>query len=134
MLLDAPQPTDERSAAMTARRERIRQKILARVEVDPETGCWIWTGPTSGSTGRGKGYPRMSLDGATVAVHIAMWIVEHGPIPPRKQIDHVCRRRLCVNPGRDHTELTTHRQNQKRRDAARRLQCEPCDPTQEVME
>jgi hypothetical protein len=99
------------------RRQRIREKVMARVEIDAATGCWIWTGPTSGSSGRGKDYPRMSLDGATVAVHIAMFVVEHGPVPPRKQIDHTCKRRLCVNPA--HLEMVTHLENQRRRDRRR---------------
>jgi hypothetical protein len=103
---------------MSIRRERIRDKILSRVRID-ENGCWIWLGPTSGSNGRGKDYPRMNLDGATVAVHRVSWIVEHGPIPPRKQLDHVCRNRLCVNPSPEHTEMVTHKINQKRRDASR---------------
>lgn len=109
-----------------SRRERIREKILARsVEVPPppwlDTPCRLWQGPTSGSTGRGKDYPRMTLDGATVAVHIAWWTNEHGLIPPRKQLDHLCRRRLCIW----HTELVTHKVNQKRRDKARKeIACE----------
>ena len=43
------------------------------------------------------------------------WIVENGPIPPRKQIDHLCRNRRCVRPS--HLEMVTHRKNQRRRDA-----------------
>lgn len=64
----------------------------------------------------------MSLDGGTVAVHITMWVNENGIVPPRKQIDHKCMRRLCVNP--DHLELVTHKTNQKRRDKARQLVAE----------
>lgn len=113
---------------MTSRRDRIREKILARtIEVPPPIGlglttpCRLWTGATSGDSGRGAGYGRMSLDGGTVAPHIAYFVVEHGPIPPRKQLDHLCRRRLCVI----HTEMVTHKLNQKRRDAARRaIVCE----------
>lgn len=105
------------TARTKPRRERIRDKVLARVVINPLTGCWDWIGPTSGSTGRGKNYPRMNLDGGTVAVHIVMFVVEHGPIPPRKQVDHTCRRRCCVNP--DHLEMVTHIQNQRRRAAAR---------------
>lgn len=52
------------------RRDRIREKILSRVEIaDAPEGmaadlgpCQLWTGPTSGD-GRGGDYPRMSLDG-----------------------------------------------------------------------
>ena len=104
---------------MMSRREQIREKIMARVVVDPVTGCWIWQGPTSGSKGRGKNYPRMSLGSQTVAVHLVMWTNEHGYIPGKKQLDHKCRNRLCVNPDPKHTELVTHKENQKRRDRAR---------------
>jgi hypothetical protein len=99
------------------RRERIRAKILARSVRTPD-GCLIWTGPTSGTTGRGKDYPRMSLDGGTMAVHIVAWVIENGPIPPRKQLDHTCRHRLCVEE--QHLEMVTHLRNQKRRAAAQR--------------
>lgn len=99
------------------RRKRIYDKIMARVEIDQD-GCWIWTGPDSGD-GRGGGYPRMSLDGGTVAVHIAMWITFNGPIPPRKQLDHQCRKRRCIRPDLC-TELVTHKKNQQRRAQAQR--------------
>ncbi len=64
----------------------------------------------------------MCLDGGTMAVHIVMYVIEHGPIPPRKQLDHRCRTRRCVNP--EHLEKVTHKQNQRRRDEARRFACE----------
>ncbi|WP_311276143.1 HNH endonuclease signature motif containing protein [Methylobacterium sp. WCS2018Hpa-22] len=117
---------------MSGRRERIREKILARVVERPgplETPCKIWTGPTSGETGRGAGYPRMNLDGGTVAVHLTMWIVENGPIPPRKQIDHKCRNRLCVEEA--HLEMVTHKENMRRRDASRLAI--RCDDTSNVV-
>jgi HNH endonuclease len=111
---------------MSTRRDRIRDKVLARVESVQgtllDTPCLLWTGPTSGTTGRGKDYPRMCVDGGTMAVHIVMYVIEHGPIPPRKQVDHRCRVRKCVNP--DHLELVTHKENQRRRDKARRFECE----------
>lgn len=88
-------------------------RIMARVEVpEDETGCWSWTGPLSGN-GRGRGYPRMCLDGQTVAVHRVMYTLYHGYVPGKKQIDHVCRNRRCVNPA--HLEMVTHRENQRRR-------------------
>lgn len=103
-----------------SRRERITQRVMERVIEAAgalDTPCWLWTGPDSGG-GRGGGYPRMSLDGQTVAVHIVMWTNQHGFVPGKKQLDHLCRNRRCVNP--DHLELVTHRQNQKRRDLALR--------------
>lgn len=109
-----------------SRRERIKAKIMGRVREEaapewmpPELGpCQIWTGPTSGEGGRGHSYPRMNLDGQTVAVHLVNWTNEHGFIPGRKQLDHLCRRRGCVSDL--HLELVTHKENQKRRDIARK--------------
>lgn len=101
------------------RRERIRLKVLANITVEPgpmETPCHVWLRGDSGN-GRGGGYPRMTLDGATVAVHRLMWTNEHGMIPPKKQIDHKCRNRLCCNP--EHLEMVTHKENQRRRDRER---------------
>lgn len=99
-----------------SRRRDIDRRIAERVAIDPETGCHVWTGPTSGD-GRGGGYPRMSLDGVTVAVHRVVAVNAWGFIPPRKQIDHTCRNRRCVNLA--HLEMVTHRENQRRRDRAK---------------
>jgi len=120
------------------RRDKIRKKILDRcVETPPPPGplktpCQIWQGPTSGDEGRGKDYPRMNLDGGTVAPHIAIWVVENGPIPPRKQLDHLCMRRRCC--AEDHLEMVTHKQNQKRRDEARRARKLLCEAAENYAE
>lgn len=95
------------------RRDRTMKKIARRLRVDPVTGCHLWTGPTSGTSGRGKGYGRMSLDGQTVAVHLVVFCYYFGFIPGKKQVDHLCHNRLCCNP--DHLELVTHKENQRRR-------------------
>ncbi|MGO7901612.1 HNH endonuclease signature motif containing protein [Rhizobium ruizarguesonis] len=106
---------------MMSRRDRIREKIMARVRIDEVTGCWIWTGPTSGKKGRGAGYPRMSLGGQTVAVHIVLWTNEHGYIPGKKELDHVCRNRLCIRyDSKDHLELVTRKRNILRQWEARK--------------
>jgi hypothetical protein len=97
-----------------SRRDILRERILTRCYRDHD-GCLIWTGPDSGS-GRGGGYPRMSVDGGTMAVHIVMWVIEHGPIPPGKELDHNCSKRRCVDPWRC-TELVSHIENCRRRDA-----------------
>ena len=102
------------------RRETINSRIAERVAVSAgplETPCHIWTGPTSGESGRGKGYPRMSLCDQTVAVHRVAFTNLHGYVPSKKQIDHLCRNRLCVNPA--HLEMVSHIENQKRRDRAK---------------
>lgn len=102
---------------LKGRRRAIFSKIYKRIEKvrgPLESPCWIWRGPCSGS-GRGGGYGRFCLDGATYAVHRAMYEIWHGPIGNKKQIDHKCRNRRCCNPL--HLEQVTHKQNQKRRDS-----------------
>lgn len=103
-----------------SRRDIIYDKLLSRTRVEDngfqvngkQSFCMIWTGPHSGN-GRGGGYGRMCLDGQTVAVHLVAWTNEHGFIPGKKQLDHLCHQRLCWNPA--HLELVTHKRNQIRR-------------------
>ena len=93
------------------RRTKIEEQIKKNVIIDEE-GCWIWQGSHSGN-GRGGYYGRISIDGATMAVHRVMWTNIHGIIPHGKQIDHTCTKRLCCNP--DHLEMTTPIKNQRRK-------------------
>jgi hypothetical protein len=103
------------------RRTTIQDKIMANVVVrhlgfllnNKLSPCYLWQGSDSGS-GRGGGYPRMSLDGQTVAVHIVSFVNKHGFVPGKKQVDHLCNNRMCVN--QDHLEMVTHKENQRRRD------------------
>jgi len=94
---------------MDDRRHRVIGRVMARVAVDKETGCWNWTGPDSGN-GRGGGYGRMSLDGQTVAVHLVMFTHFYGYLPSKKQVDHKCNNRRCCNP--EHLQLVTPKKNQ----------------------
>jgi hypothetical protein len=99
------------------RRTRILDKLWSKTVVDLETKCWLWQGPTSGKHEKGKtgrGYGRIQVDGATMAVHRVSFTHFFGIIPHKKQIDHKCNNRCCWNP--DHLELVTHKQNCKRRD------------------
>ena len=109
------------------RRTNIHNKIMSNV-VEVFTGfllngrpspCLLWTGSHSGA-GRGGRYPRMSLDGQTVAVHIVSFVNKNGFVPRKKQIDHLCNNRMCVNE--DHLEMVTHKENQRRRDARKQEQ------------
>jgi hypothetical protein len=65
-----------------------------------------------GKAGRG-GYGMVSirLNGRTVTLgaHRAMWEIVKGPVPVGLELDHLCRRTLCVNPW--HMEPVTHRVN-----------------------
>lgn len=92
------------------RRQRLFEKVMTRCEADDETGCLIWTGPTSGS-GRGGGYGRVSVNGQTTAVHRVIYTHFYGLIPGNREVDHTCNNRLCCNPG--HLKLVTRSKNER---------------------
>ena len=83
--------------------------IEAKIEPEPNTGCWLWTG----SLGR-DGYGRMRFPGAPsgaspVLAHRYVYEKLIGPIPAGLTLDHICRMRSCVNPA--HLEPVTRREN-----------------------
>lgn len=80
--------------AMAALPPHISQRIVE----DHATGCWLWTGPDSGS-GRGGGYGRTSYLGRTTAVHLLLWrLTGQSKLRPGEQLDHGCVVRRCCNP------------------------------------
>lgn len=80
-----------------------QQSLKDRAEVR-EDGCWHWTGPVSTS-----GYSRITYRGLNLYGHRISYEMYRGPIPEGLVIDHLCRNRLCVNPG--HLEVVTDRTN-----------------------
>ena len=73
--------------------------LLTRVRV-VAPGCWQWQG--------GKRREYGHVDGAG-PVHRLVYELMVRPIPDGKQIDHLCRMTLCVNP--IHLEPVTQREN-----------------------
>ena len=89
---------------MTAKRQTAPsiQELKARGRiVVSETTCWIWMGSKS-STGYGQVY--RGAGGRSLA-HRYVYVAVRGPIPPSMTLDHLCRRRSCVNP--DHLEVVS---------------------------
>ena len=66
--------------------------------------CWMWKSP-SVRNGYGLFYNGEKLDCA----HRFSYQHFVGEIPEDKEIDHLCRNRLCVNPR--HLEAVSHREN-----------------------
>lgn len=63
-----------------------------RYEVDPNTGCWVW----SMMRDRG-GYSKLFWRGKTWLGHRLFYEVLVGPTPKGYVLDHKCRNRACVN-------------------------------------
>src|SRR5437762_12127596 len=77
--------------------------LLANVEPEPNSGCWIWVGLFA--NGRNQGYGRVYRTYA----HRAIFKLLRGPIGPGLTLDHLCRMRWCVNP--DHLAPVTNKEN-----------------------
>lgn len=81
------------------------ERFMQKVAVDPETGCWRWTGAVTRSSS-GKSVPKF-YDGHSAAV-ASRWIFEQQqghPLPRRLRVFRTCGDELCVNP--EHTFLGT---------------------------
>lgn len=92
---------------MTLRPEDLGEYASERIDIDDETGCWLWSSSTTGD-----GYGTGSIGGEAFLAH--RWAYERlkQPIPDGLEIDHLCRTRNCVNP--EHLEVVTHRENMHR--------------------
>lgn len=90
-----------------------RDRLMAKFEVNPETGCWIWTAAKNafGYGVIGGPDPRVRK---TLLAHRAMYVELSGSIPEGLDLDHLCRVRHCVNPS--HLEPVTRRVNLLRGD------------------
>lgn len=80
-----------------------------------DNGCWQWMGGrTTNGYGSCLNYLEQGEQRKTIHAHRLSWLIAHGSIPDGLQIDHLCRNRLCVNPG--HLEPVTQRENLHRGD------------------
>lgn len=84
----------------------IKDRLLARIDVDDTTGCWVWRRPGL------NGYGRLSVDGVELLAHRLSYETFVGAIPDGLQLDHLCRNRACIRP--DHLEPVAQQVNVRR--------------------
>lgn len=87
----------------------LRDRFYRHVSPEPMSGCHIWTGSTN------NGYGDFRVNNVTCRAHRVAWMLERGPIPGDREIDHLCRNRSCVNTR--HMELVDRRTNVLRGDS-----------------
>ncbi|MHB8409821.1 MAG: HNH endonuclease signature motif containing protein [Acidiferrobacterales bacterium] len=80
------------------------ERLDARVIRNSESGCWLWTGQINSS-----GYGVLSWRGKKRLAHRVNYELRIGSIPSGLELDHLCRKRSCVNP--EHLEPVTRRVN-----------------------
>lgn len=83
----------------------VLQRMLDKVEIVTESGCWIWMGANNGD----QGYGVVHIGSKKFRAHRLMYELLLGQIPEGLVIDHLCRVRCCVNPA--HMEPVTDREN-----------------------
>lgn len=89
---------------MPAHRIDVKQRLLKNRDIDPTTGCWLWTK----SCGK-KGYGQIWIIDKFVRVSRASFEIFKGPIPDGLNVLHSCDTPRCFNP--DHLEAGTQSKN-----------------------
>lgn len=100
-------------ASVAAGHERSREpleRFMSKVQADPVTGCWVWTGAIIKGTTSDEAYGRFYIDGQAPRAHIWVWENVAGLERDKALvIDHICRNPFCVRPG--HLQQVTREEN-----------------------
>jgi len=88
-------------------------------DVDEVFSCWLWLGKLDKD-----GYGQVWRGQRPSYAHRVVYEEQRGPIAPGKVLDHLCRRRRCVNP--DHMEPVSQDENLHRRKWGRRVKQATC--------
>ena len=99
--------------------KRVVDRVFARIEKQPDNGCWVWPGAIASGYGRVGWRENGAADWA--AVHRVVWQELRGPVPDGADLDHLChdpsacrvakdcQHRKCCNP--DHLEPVSRKEN-----------------------
>jgi hypothetical protein len=88
--------------------KNLLDRLMAKVEVNPETGCWEWTALRTPG-----GYGKIGLAGKYLSTHRVAYELFAGPIPEGEglHLHHHCGNRACCRP--DHLALVTPKEHKQ---------------------
>lgn len=94
------------------------ERLLSKVEFEPNTGCWLWTAFLTQA-----GYGQIGFNGSVQRAHRVSYELHCGPIPDGLFVCHRCDTPACVNPA--HLFLGSPKDNVVDMDAKGRRQGKP---------
>jgi hypothetical protein len=68
--------------------------FFSMVDMNEETGCWLWTGYKTPL----NGYGQIVVDGHIRQAHRLSWMLSGNTIPRKHTVRHTCINKDCVNP------------------------------------
>lgn len=89
----------------------LKARIIDKILVDYK-GCWVWQGAKFSVNKPYGAYGMLRLGKKTARAHRISYEVYVGEIPKDKELDHLCKNTLCVNP--QHLEPVSHFENIRR--------------------
>lgn len=90
--------------SMCSAYEQIPSRLWERIEVNEDTGCWLWIGSCYRN-----GYSQIWNGSRPSLGHRFVYECVVGKIPAASEIDHLCRVRNCLRP--EHLQAVSHREN-----------------------